>query len=76
VLDAQETRKVIPPDYHDFLPLMLEEGLRQLPPKCPEIFNKSISNHTVNQHMDAYMDCHEQNSRLKRNGETITSKND
>jgi hypothetical protein len=26
LLDAQETRKVIPPEYHDFLPLFLEEG--------------------------------------------------
>jgi hypothetical protein len=37
VLDAQETQKFIPPEYHDFLPLFLEEGLRQLPPKCPDI---------------------------------------
>jgi predicted aspartyl protease len=27
VLDAQETRKVIPPEYHDFLRLFLDEGL-------------------------------------------------
>jgi hypothetical protein len=28
VLDVQETRRVIPPEYHDFLPLFLEEGSR------------------------------------------------
>jgi hypothetical protein len=27
VLDAQETQKVVPPQYHDFLLLFLEEGL-------------------------------------------------
>jgi hypothetical protein len=37
VLDAQETREVILPKYHDFLPLFLEDGSQQLPLKCPDI---------------------------------------
>jgi hypothetical protein len=37
VLDVQETWKVIPPEYHDFLPFFLEEGSRQLPLKYPGI---------------------------------------
>jgi hypothetical protein len=37
VLDAQEIQKVVPPEYHDFLLLFLEGGLRWLPPKRPNI---------------------------------------
>jgi hypothetical protein len=37
VLDAQEPWEAIPPEYYDFLALFLEEGSRQLPPKCPGI---------------------------------------
>jgi hypothetical protein len=37
ILDAQETQKLVPPVYHDFLPLFLEKGLQWLPPKRPSI---------------------------------------
>jgi hypothetical protein len=37
VPDTQETQKAIPPEYHDFLPLYLEEGLQWLLAKCPGI---------------------------------------
>jgi hypothetical protein len=37
VPDAQETQKVIPPAYHDFLLLMLQEELRRLLPIRPGI---------------------------------------
>jgi hypothetical protein len=42
VLDLQETHKVVQPEYHDFLPLYLEEWWQQLLPKQPAI------NHEIN----------------------------
>jgi hypothetical protein len=69
VRDAQQTQKVISPEYHDFLPLFLEEGSRQLMPKHPDIdTTKSISNLTFNLHLYLYMKCHKQSPRLERNG--------
>jgi hypothetical protein len=37
MLDAQETQKVVLPEYHDFLLLFLKEGLWRLPLKRPGI---------------------------------------
>jgi hypothetical protein len=37
VLDTQETQKVVALEYHDFLPLFLGDGSRQLPLKQPDI---------------------------------------
>jgi hypothetical protein len=33
----RKPRKPVLPEYYDFLPLFLEEGLQQLPPKCLDI---------------------------------------
>jgi hypothetical protein len=46
VLDAQETQKLMPPEYHDFQLLFLEEALWQLPPKHPGI------DHEINLKLD------------------------
>jgi hypothetical protein len=40
VIDTQKTQKVIPPEYHDFLPHFLEEGSRPLALKRPGIDHK------------------------------------
>jgi hypothetical protein len=47
VLDAQETWKVIPPEYYDFLPLFLEDGLQWLPPKRPSIDHEINLKHDI-----------------------------
>jgi hypothetical protein len=68
MLEVQETQKVVPPEYHDFLPLFLEEGAWQYHYNDLAFTMKSISNLTSSLYLDLSIDSYIQNSRIKRNG--------
>jgi hypothetical protein len=67
VLDAQKTQKVIPPKYHDFLPLFLEEGSQCLPPKRPDIDHGMNVQPDLQPTFGPYRNRHQQDPRLKKN---------
>jgi hypothetical protein len=68
VLDVQETLKKVLQEYHDILPLCLEEGSRQLPERGPSI------SYEINLKPDFYsplwtpLQIIRQNLKLKKNG--------